>query len=174
MNGAIINRMTNILAKFKKVDTLIFDVDGVFTDSSLLVTEEGHLLRIMNARDGYALRHAIDQGYTIIIITGGNSAGVKTRLEGLGAKHVYTAVKDKWKLCQELMQKGLIDPSSSIYMGDDIPDLELMQHFPLTACPQDAAPEISDISDYISPFKGGKGAVRDLVKSILKVQDKWL
>ena len=166
--------MSNILAKFKSINTFVFDVDGVFTDSSLLVTEEGDLLRIMNARDGYALRHAIDRDYKIVIITGGNSAGVQKRLEGLGTKHVYSAVKDKWKLYQELVSSGLIDKETSIYMGDDIPDRELMQQVPLSACPSDAASEILEVADYVSPFKGGHGAVRDLVQTILKVQGKWL
>lgn len=166
--------MSNVLAKFKDINTFVFDVDGVFTDSSLLITEKGELLRTMNARDGYSVAHAIKKGYNIVIITGGNSDGVRKRLEGLGTKHVYTAVKDKWALYQELTESGIIKPESSIYMGDDIPDLEVMTNASLTACPNDAASEIIEISDYISPFEGGNGAVRDLIQSVLKIQGKWV
>ena len=166
--------MSNVLQEFIKVDTFIFDVDGVFTDSSLIVAEEGHLLRVMNARDGYAVRHAVDKGYNIIIITGGNSEGVRMRLEGLGPKHVYIAVHDKLKLYRDLVADGTINPDSSIYMGDDIPDLEVMKEIPMTACPNDAAEEIVAVSDYVSPMAGGKGAVRDLIQTVLKVQKKWL
>lgn len=166
--------MNNVLSNFHHVTTFIFDVDGVFTDSSLFVTEEGQLLRTMNARDGYAVRHAVDNGYQVIIITGGTSKGVEMRLKGLGVEHVFIAIKDKLALYNKLVTDGIIVPEATIYMGDDIPDLEVMKAVRYTACPSDAAHEILDMSQYVSPKEGGNGAVRDLIESVLRLQNNWI
>lgn len=166
--------MSIVLKKFRKVDTFIFDVDGVFTNSDLLVSENGDLLRTMNSRDGFAVKHALNKGYKVIIITGGTSEGVKMRLSKLGVTHIFIGVQDKLTLFHELVSKGSINPETSVYMGDDIPDLEVMQHVVLPACPVDAASEIIEVSEYVSPVQGGSGCVRDIVESVLKTQNKWL
>ena len=165
--------MKPILSEFSKIDTFIFDVDGVFTDSSLLVTEKGELLRTMNARDGFALRRAIDQGYKIVIITGGTSEGVRLRLSKLGVEHIHIGVQNKAKVLDELIETKVVNPSTSIYIGDDIPDLVVKQAVFLTVCPSDAASEIIAVSRYVSPLNGGKGCVREVVETTLRVQDKW-
>ena len=163
-----------MLDQFSGINTFIFDVDGVFTDGSLLVTEEGNLLRTMHSRDGYAVKHALDRGYQVVIITGGTSLGVKKRLEGLGVQQIYIAVKDKLSLLHELVAEQKIDTSKSLYMGDDLPDYEIMQEVFLPTCPKDAAPEIIAISKYVSPYKGGAGCVRDVIESVLKLQNHWM
>ena len=166
--------MTNILSKLKDIKYFIFDVDGVFTDGGLLVTENGELLRRMNAKDGFALRHAVDTGYEVIIITGGNSKGVKSRFEALGLTEVHIAVKDKLALLQKLEQEGKVDPTKSLYMGDDVPDIDIMKKIAFRCCPNDAIPEIKEISHLITTKKGGEGCVREVVEATLRVQDNWL
>ena len=157
-----------------QITTFIFDIDGVLTDGSVLVTTTGELLRTMNIKDGYALKTAIDQKYNVCIISGGSNEGVKSRLEGLGIKDIYLGTHDKIKHLEEFLNKYNIKKENALYMGDDIPDLLVMKLVGLPCCPQDAVPEIKAISKYISHKKGGKGAARDVIEQVLKVQGKWL
>jgi len=163
----------NILANFKSVTTLIFDVDGVLTNSQLLITERGELLRSMNTRDGYAIKRAIQVGLQVVIITGGNSKGVISRLKGLGVIDIYTNSHPKIDDYEELCSIYDLQKSKILYMGDDLPDYEVMQAVGLACCPANATPEIQAISQYVSPFNGGEGCVRDVIEKVLKLQNKW-
>ena len=163
----------NVLEELKEVSCFIFDVDGVFTDGGLLVTENDELLRCMNAKDGFALRWAIDAGYEIVIITGGTSEGVKWRFEKLGLKQVHIKVVDKLGLLNGLSSKGLIDPAKALYMGDDLPDYHIMKAVKIAVCPNDAVPEIKSISHIVTDKKGGEGCVREIIETVLRLQDKW-
>ena len=163
----------NTRALFKPVKVFVFDVDGVLTNGTLLVTEEGHLLRTMNIKDGYALQLAIKKGYQIWIISGGTSNAVVKRLSKLGLEEVHIAVKDKAQLLKELLAKYSIDPAALLYMGDDMPDTAVMQMCGLKACPADAINEIKAIADYISPIKGGEGCVREVIENVLKLNYHW-
>ena len=157
-----------------EISTFVFDVDGVLTDGTVHISSNGDLLRSMNVKDGYALKTAIDQGFNICIISGGSNEGVEYRLKGLGIKDVYLGVHDKVKLLKQYFESNSIHPDNVIFMGDDLPDYMVMQEVALPCCPQDAVPEIKGISKYISHKSGGKGAVRDIIEQVLKVQDKWL
>ena len=163
----------NALAIFRDIDTFIFDVDGVLTNSDLLVTEEGELLRTMHTRDGYAMKAAINNGYNLIIITGGGSKGVTKRLQGLGVKHIHSKVKDKLKVFTQITEELSINPTKVLYMGDDLVDFHVMKEVAIPACPADAAPEIVAISKYISPIIGGKGCARDVIEKVMKLHNKW-
>jgi len=163
----------NTRALFKPVKVFVFDVDGVLTNGTLLVTEEGHLLRTMNIKDGYALQLAIKKGYQIWIISGGTSNAVVKRLSKLGLEEVHIAVKDKAQLLKELLAKYSIDSAALLYMGDDMPDTAVMQMCGLKACPADAINEIKAIADYISPIKGGEGCVREVIENVLKLNNHW-
>ena len=160
-------------SKWNKINTFILDVDGVFTDGKLMITEEGHFLRSMSVRDGMALKVAQREGYTIAIITKGDSKGVKMRLKALGTHHFYDGVKDKNVPFQELVTEHGIDPQRSVYMGDDLADLVLFDKVLLSACPNDAANDVLKRAEYISPKNGGDGAVRDLIEKTLRCQGKW-
>lgn len=160
-------------SKWGKIRTFIFDVDGVFTDGKLMITEEGHFLRSMSVRDGMALKVAVQSGYTVAIITKGDSVGVRTRLLALGAHYVYDSVKDKNIPFAELVDKHGIDPETSLYMGDDLADLTLFPKVLLATAPSDASHEVLAAAEYISARKGGDGAVRDVVERALRVQGKW-
>jgi 3-deoxy-D-manno-octulosonate 8-phosphate phosphatase (KDO 8-P phosphatase) len=155
------------------ITTFIFDVDGVLTDSSVFVTNEGDMLRTMNIRDGFAMKAAIESGYHVCIISGGSNEGVRTRLRNLGITDIHLATPDKVATFKEYTELYHIKPETVLYMGDDIPDYYVMQLVGLAACPQDASPEIKGISQYISHKNGGKGAVRDVIEQVMKVQGKW-
>lgn len=155
------------------INTFIFDVDGVLTDSSVHVSENGSMLRTMNIRDGFAMKAAIESGYNVCIISGGFNEGVRIRLQNLGIQDIYLASSDKVKTFSEYCSLRTVTPENVLYMGDDIPDYHVMQLAGLSAAPQDAVPEIKAISNYISHVNGGKGAVRDVIEQVMKVQGKW-
>ena len=159
--------------KFKKIENFIFDVDGVLTDSGLIITEKGEFLRKMNVRDGAAIKMALKQGFRVSIITKGNSVGVKNRLIFLGADPVFDNVSNKLETLKEMEANHGIDPMTSVYMGDDLADLIVFDKVLLATCPNDAAPEVIKKAEFVSPKKGGDGCVRDLIERVLKVQGKW-
>ena len=156
------------------ITTFIFDVDGVLTDSSVHVTPTGEMLRIMNIRDGFAMKAAIESGYHVCIISGGSNEGVRIRLRNLGITDIHLSTPDKVETFKEYIELYNIKPEEVLYMGDDIPDYHVMKLVGLPACPQDASPEIKAISKYISHKNGGKGAVREVIEQVMKVQGKWM
>jgi 3-deoxy-D-manno-octulosonate 8-phosphate phosphatase (KDO 8-P phosphatase) len=171
MNGETISNMD--FSKFNHITTFIFDVDGVFTDGNVLVMEDGEMLRTMSTRDGQAVRYAIDAGYKMAIITKGQSNGVRLRFEYLGVPDIYDKLKDKRDAFAHYIDKYNLSKDEILYMGDDIPDVPLLMNVGLPCCPADAAPEAIESSEYISPFEGGKGCVRDVIEKVMRVQDKW-
>ncbi len=160
-------------ACFENIQALVFDVDGVFTDSLLQVTERGELLRRMNTRDGLAVKMALGVNLNIGVITGGNSQGVALRLRGLGVEHYFAGVSDKLPVLKQLLDEWGISPEALLYMGDDLPDLACIQYAGIGACPANAATEALKVSDYVSPVKGGAGCVRDVIERVMKSQNLW-
>lgn len=163
----------NTYEKFSRIRTMIFDVDGVFTDNGLLVTEQGDFLRIMSARDGLAVRMARKAGYRLAIITGGDSLGVQERLHKLGIQDVFLKIDDKLGVFNQYLEDNNLDPETVLYVGDDLLDIEILKEAFLSCCPKDAAPEVAEVAEYISPVVGGRGCVRDVVEKVMKAQDKW-
>ena len=163
----------NYKEKFKDINTFIFDVDGVLTNGGLYIFPDGKFVRKMNAKDGFALKLALKMGYNIAIITGGREKNIKERLEKLGINNVFLNAHNKLPILNKYFSKNNIDPKTTLYMGDDIPDLKSMQSVSLACCPKDAVYEIKEICDYISNIKGGNGCVRDVIEQVLKVNNKW-
>ena len=155
------------------ITTFIFDIDGVLTDGSVFVTNEGEILRTMNIRDGYALKAAVESGYNVCVISGGSNEGVRVRLRNLGITDIHLGTPDKVETYKEYIELYNIKPEQVLYMGDDIPDLQLMKLAGLAVCPADAVEEIKTVSHYISAKKGGEAFVRDIVEKVLKVQNLW-
>lgn len=155
------------------ITTFIFDVDGVLTDGMVHVTQDGEILRNMNIRDGFAIKSALESGYNVCIISGGKNEGVRIRLRNLGVTDIYLGSPDKVETFKEYTDIYGIKPEQVLYMGDDIPDYHVMKLVGLPTCPQDASPEIKAISRYISHINGGKGAGRDVIEQVMKVQGKW-
>lgn len=156
------------------ITTFIFDVDGVLTDGTIHVTQTGEMLRHMHIRDGYAMKAAVENGYTVCIISGGSNEGVRVRLRNLGITDIHLGVPNKEETFKEFTELYNIKPEQVLYMGDDIPDFHVMKLVGLPTCPQNAVPEIKNISKYISHINGGKGCVRDVIEQVMKVQGKWM
>lgn len=164
--------MTSYKEKLNHVTTFIFDVDGVLTNGEIILFK-GEMARTLNSRDGYAIQYAAKKGYRILIITGGKSEEIKFRLDELGATEVRLSSSNKKNVYQELKEKYQFQDEQVLYMGDDIPDYEVMQLVGVATCPQDAVMEIKHISDYQSPFNGGKHCVRDVIEQTLRCHGNW-
>lgn len=160
-------------SRLGSITTFVFDMDGVLTDGSLFATETGELVRRFNIKDGYALKLAKEKGFHVALISGGKSASAKQRFLDLGIPDVYMGVADKAEIFKDYIFENDIEAGQVLYMGDDLPDYDVMKMVGLPACPSDASGEIKAISLYISPFSGGEGCVRDVIEKVLKVQDKW-
>jgi 3-deoxy-D-manno-octulosonate 8-phosphate phosphatase (KDO 8-P phosphatase) len=166
--------LVHLFDKLKEVRAFVFDVDGVFTDNTVLVTESGELLRTRNVRDGQAVKWAIAAGFPVGIITGGKSAGMLQSLKDLGITHIYAGVEDKTLALTDFLQYHQIKVADVLYIGDDIPDLPVLKRVGVAVAPNDAVNEVLQIVDYVSPFDGGKGVVRDVIEKVLKLQGKWV
>ena len=162
-----------LLTKFKAITTIALDMDGVLTDGSLLVFEDSRFLRTMNIKDGYALQLAVKKGFQVLIISGSHSDAVTTRLQGLGITNIFMKQSDKKACLTEYMKENNIRPEQVLFMGDDIPDFQVMKAVGLACAPNDAAEEIKSIAHYISPYCGGKGCVRDVIEKVLKMNGAW-
>lgn len=163
----------NVLTEFKKVTTFVFDIDGVLTDGTVLVLKDGVQARQMHVKDGFGLQMAKEKGYHVLIISGGYSDEAKHRLEKLGINDVHLAVVDKTQFLSDYIRQNKLKWEEVLYMGDDLPDLQLMTKVGLPCCPADAVNEIKEIVKYISPVNGGWGCVRDVIEKVLKVNGHW-
>ena len=164
----------NYKEKLKKINTLIFDYDGVLTDGTVITTENGDQLRSGHVRDGYALHLALKKGYNIAVISGGTSDSISLRLKTLNLTDIFIRVSNKIVVFNQYIKQKNVDASQVMYMGDDIPDYKVMQMAGLPVCPADAAEEIKSISKYISSYKGGHGCVRDIIEQLMKIQGTWM
>ncbi|MHA6246460.1 KdsC family phosphatase [Pontibacter sp. CAU 1760] len=156
-----------------RINTFVLDVDGVLTDGLLYCFADGEQVRAFNIKDGFAIKHAIQQGYRVAIISGKNEPSVRKRLEQLGIEDIFLGIEEKVDTFEDYLYMQGIHPATVAYMGDDMPDFEVMQRCGLRACPADAAADIVEISTFVSTKKGGRGAVRDLIERIMKAQDTW-
>lgn len=164
----------NYKEKLKDIDTLIFDVDGVFTDNTLYLLEGQQPMRKMNVKDGYALQLAVKSGYRVAIITGGRSEAVRERFEGLGLKDIFLGSQNKIKVFNEYIESNGIKKENILYMGDDIPDYPVMKEVGLACCPQDATDAVKEVSHYVSYRNGGEGCVRDILEQLMRLNGQWL
>lgn len=163
----------NALALLKNIKLFVFDVDGVLTDGSIFLLDNGEQARQMNIKDGYALQLAIKKGYQIVIISGGNSNAVKMRLQKLGVENIFLGVHKKVEILLTFIAKNNFKNEEILFMGDDVPDLSAMQVAGVACAPADAVAEIKSIAHYISPIAGGKGCVRDVIEKVLKLNGHW-
>lgn len=164
---------TNVLSLLKNITTFVFDVDGVLTNGNILIMPNGLMARQMNIKDGYALQLAVKKNYNVIVISGGNSAEVKERMQLLGVQDVYMRITDKKACLEEYMLINHLRKEEVLFMGDDIPDYEVMLYAGVGCCPADAAQEIISIAHYISPLKGGEGCGRDVIEKVMKLRGDW-
>jgi 3-deoxy-D-manno-octulosonate 8-phosphate phosphatase (KDO 8-P phosphatase) len=166
--------MSSINYDLALIKGFIFDVDGVLSPDSIPLHPSGEPMRVINTKDGYAMQLAAKQGFLLCIITGGDTPAVRMRFENLGFQYVYLKAKNKILEFNDFLAKTHLKPEEICYVGDDVPDYEVMKAVGLPACPADAVPEIKAISKYISHRNGGQGVARDVIEQVLKVQDKWM
>lgn len=163
----------NVLEYFTPVKAFVFDVDGVLTDGTVLLLESGLQARTMNVKDGLALQMALKAGYRVIIISGGASEPVIKRLQYLGLTDVHLGLKDKLKFLEGVRTQYNLEWNQLLYMGDDLPDIPVLEKVRLSACPADAVEEVKGVVKYVSHKAGGKGAVRDVIEKVLKLNQHW-
>lgn len=157
-----------------KIRVVIFDVDGVLSRDTVTIAPTGEPLRTANLKDGYAIQYACKVGLNVCIITGGNTEAVRKRYETLGVKDLYMGCSVKIKTYEDLKAKYSLSDDEVIYVGDDIPDYEVMSLVGCPCCPADASVEIKSISKYVSQYRGGCGVGRDIIEQVLKAQRKWM
>lgn len=157
-----------------KIRAIIFDVDGVLSAETITLGADGWPLRTVNIKDGYALQLAVKMGLRIAIMTGANVESIKVRYEGLGLQDIYVGCSIKVKTYEAFLEKCGLSDEEVMYMGDDIPDLEVMRRVGCPVCPKDACQEVKEQSLYVSQLKGGYGCGRDVVEQVLRAQGKWL
>lgn len=157
-----------------KIRAIFFDVDGVLSAETIQQNDNGEPMRTVNIKDGYAMQYAVKQGLILAIITGGKSDAVRRRYESLGLKDVFIGASQKIEVYEQLKQKYNLADEEIMYVGDDIPDYEVMSVCGLPCCPADAAQEVKSVSKYISHKNGGMGCGRDVVEQVLKAQGLWM
>jgi 3-deoxy-D-manno-octulosonate 8-phosphate phosphatase (KDO 8-P phosphatase) len=166
--------MTNYKELLKNINTFVFDYDGVLSDGSVITLDDGEAYRTTNVKDGYALQLARKKGYRIAIISGAKADCMMHRLKALQISDIFLGCENKLETFNNYLKTNQIDSSHVLFMGDDIPDYEIMLTAGLSSCPLDAAEEIKKVAKYISHFGGGRGCVRDVIEQVLKVQGKWM
>ena len=158
----------------KKIKAIIFDVDGVLSSETVVLNSDGEPLRTVNIKDGYAIQLAQKVGLHIVIMTGGYTEAVRLRYERLGVRDIYMRCAVKLNSYEEFKQKNSIADEEILYMGDDVPDYEVMSRCGCPCCPADACPDIKEVSLYVSHREGGKGCGRDVIEQVLRAQGKWM
>lgn len=157
-----------------RIKAIVFDVDGVLSASTIPLHPNGEPMRTVNIKDGYAIQLAVKQGLHIAIMTGANVDSIRVRYERLGVKDVFTACSVKIKVYEKFLAEYGIADDEIIFVGDDVPDYEVMSRCGCPCCPADACPDIKSISRYISSANGGYGVGRDIIEQVLRAQGKWL
>lgn len=165
--------MGNYKEKLKHITTFIFDFDGVISDGKVWVIDADTQLRNSDVKDGYAIHHAIKNGYNVAVISGGKGKSMQARLNFIGVSDIFTEVAYKKATFEKYLESKGLKIEEVLYMGDDIPDYEVMQLAGVSACPADAAKEIQDMAQYISHKNGGNGCVRDIIEQVLRARGDW-
>ncbi len=163
----------NYKEKLKKIKAFVFDYDGVMTDGFMWIAGDDFVLRAGNVKDGYALQYAIRKGYQIAILSGGNGDSIRSRMEMLGIKDIYLGSHRKKQIFQDYLKEKGLSSEEVLFMGDDIPDYEVMKEAGVSACPANAVMEIKSVADYISDKDGGQGCVRDVIEQVMRLQGNW-
>lgn len=160
---------------FQGIKAFAFDIDGVATDGGVLCTTEGDLLRVYDAKDGFAIRMAVMHGYPVAVITGGSSESIRKRMvtSGIKAEDVFLHCRDKRDQFQQFCTRYGLLPEEVLYFGDDVPDLDVLRACGCGVCPCDAVEEVKQAADLVSTRPGGKGCLREVIEAVLRAQGNW-
>ena len=161
---------------YLKIKAFAFDIDGVVTDGGILCIPGGDLLRVYDAKDSFAVRMAAMNGYPVAVITGGSSLSIRERMvtTGLKPEDVFLHSRNKMDEFRIFCERYSLQPEDVMYFGDDVPDIEVLQVCGCGVCPSDAVDEVKAAADYVSPFPGGKGCLRDTIEKVMKAQGRWV
>ena len=157
-----------------KIKAVIFDVDGVLSAGTIPMDSAGIPLRTVNIKDGYAIQFAVKQGLKIVILSGGNTPSVRKRYENLGVSDIFLGCEVKIETYDRFLADTGLSDEEILYMGDDIPDYEVMHRVGCPCCPKDACSDIRGISLYVSPYNGGYGCGRDVIEQVLRAKGLWM
>lgn len=163
----------NYKAKLHEIKAFVFDYDGVISDGNIWSANDTIIVRSGNVKDGYAMQYALRKGYLIAILSGGNGDSIRSRMKMLGVEDVYLGSHRKKEIFEDFLKDKQLLPEQVLYVGDDIPDYDVMRLAGVSACPADAAEEIKAVADYISHKNGGCGCVRDVIEQVLRLQGQW-
>ncbi|MBP3774354.1 MAG: HAD-IIIA family hydrolase [Bacteroidaceae bacterium] len=158
----------------KKIKAFMFDVDGVLSTQTIGLSDDGVPQRTVNIKDGYALQLAVKRGFQIAIITGAKTEAIGIRYRNLGIQEVHLGCSVKKNVYLDVVNRWQLSQDEVLYMGDDIPDLEIMEMCGLPCCPSDAAWEIKEVSKYVTTREGGRGCVREVIEQVMRAQGKWI
>ena len=159
-----------------KIKAFAFDIDGVATDGSILCIPGGDLLRVYDAKDSFAVRMATMNGYPVAVITGGSSESIRERMvtTGLKPEDVFLHCRDKMDQFRMFCERYALQPEDVMYFGDDVPDITVLEACGCGVCPADAVEDVKAAADYVSPFPGGKGCLRDTIEKVMRAQGRWI
>ena len=160
--------------EWRDIRGIAFDVDGVLSPCTIPMSEDREPCRLLNVKDGYAIQLAVKKGLRLAIISGGRSRAVAIRYRNLGVQDVYMGATFKLPLFEQWLDDAGLDASEAVFVGDDIPDIHVMEAAGLSAAPADAAWQVKEIADYVSPWEGGHGVARDIIEKILTAQGLWM
>ena len=163
----------NYKAKLHEIKAFVFDYDGVISDGNIWSANDTIIVRSGNVKDGYAMQYALRKGYLIAILSGGSGDSIRSRMKMLGVEDVYLGSHRKKEIFEDFLKDNQLLPEQVLYVGDDIPDYDVMRLAGVSACPADAAEEIKAVADYISHKNGGCGCVRDVIEQVLRLQGQW-
>ncbi|MCQ2229324.1 MAG: HAD hydrolase family protein [Bacteroidales bacterium] len=165
--------MKNFKEQLTNIKAFAFDVDGVLSRTVETMYPDGQPMRTANIKDGYVLQLAIKLGYKIAIITGGKTDAIYNRFSALGISDIFMGQSSKLQTYKDWRDKYNLTDEEVLYMGDDIPDIPILQTVGIPTCPNDAVIDVKTIAKYISPFNGGECCVRDVMEQVLRAQNKW-
>lgn len=165
--------MGNFKEDIAKIKAFAFDCDGVLTDCSVTINEQGDAIRTFNAKDGYAIVRAIKKGYPVALISGGVGSVMRVRFEQLGIPNIYLGSRDKLADLDDFRAKYNLEREDILYIGDDIPDMEVMSHCGISVAPCDAVMEVKAIATHVTEYAGGRGCVRDAIEQVMKARGHW-
>lgn len=163
--------MKDVLARAAQIELVVFDVDGVLTDGSLFVGDDGQEYKAFHSRDGFGIKLLKESGVAIGVITARSSNVVQHRMDNLGIEHVYQGQLEKLPAFEELVAKLGLTPEQAAYVGDDVVDLPVMRRAGLAIAVQDAHPLAKQHAHWQTPHGGGHGAARDVCELIMEAHN---
>jgi len=159
--------------KFKIIEAVLLDVDGVMTDGKIYCSESGETLKVFNAADGLGIKLLRDFNIITGVISGRDSKALRFRLGELNIQHLYLGVADKLIFFNQFLDQVKLAPEQVAFIGDDLPDLPILSRCGLAVSPSNGCNEVRSIADYVTQRQGGEGSIREVVELILKSKGLW-